>query len=197
MLSDNHFFFFSESDARFPAEKDRYHLFVAYACPWAHRTLLTRALKGLEDVISVTVVHPIWQPTKPGTDDHTGWIFGKPEGEPLTNAIGKGGPFPPAFPDNEPEPFFDSSSIRELYERAGDTDGKYSVPMLWDKKQNTIVNNESSEIIVMLNKAFNKFATNPDFDLAPSELEGAMKSVDDWIYPSLNNGKMSLVIFRL
>jgi putative glutathione S-transferase len=130
----------ADKDAKFPAEKDRYHLFVAYACPWAHRTLMTRAIKGLEDVISYTVVHPIWGKTRPGgVDQHTGWVFADPNGEPMKNAAGEGGPFPPVYPGNEPEPFFNAKTVRELYELAADTDGKYTVPILWDKKQKTIV----------------------------------------------------------
>jgi putative glutathione S-transferase len=129
----------ADKNAKFPAEKDRYHLFVAYACPWAHRSLMTRAIKGLEDVISFTVVHPVWRRTRPGEDEHTGWVFGDPNGEPMTNAAGEGGPFPPAYPGNEPEPFLNAKTIRELYELAADTDGKFTVPILWDKKQNTIV----------------------------------------------------------
>ena len=188
------FFFFvlwpiSEKDAKFPPAPDRYHLFVAYACPWAHRTLMTRALKGLENVISVTVVHPIWQATKPGMDDHKGWIFGNPHGpNNLVNSNGQGGPFPSSFPGNDPNPLFESYSIREVYERAGDTDGKYSVPILWDKQHNTIVSNESADIIRMLNQEFNAFARHPNVNLAPSHLENAMKQVDDWIYPTINNG---------
>jgi len=149
---------------------------------------MARAIKGLEDVISVTVVHPIWQKTKPDQDDHQGWIFGQKNGDVLTNADGKGGPFPPSFPNNEPNPFFDSHSIRDLYDKAGDKDGKYSVPILWDKKQNTIVSNESSEIIRMLNTELNAFAKYPDVDLEPTHLEDAMKKVDDFIYPTINNG---------
>jgi len=180
----------ADPDAQFPAEMDRYHLFVAYACPWAHRTLMTRALKGLEDVIPVTVVHPIWQKTRPQEpdDQHNGWVFGSPQGADVTNTNGKGGPFPAAYPGNEPNPFFESSSIREVYEKAGDKDGKYSVPILWDKKRNTIVSNESSEIIRMLNTEFNAFSKNPELDLAPQDMEEAMKKVDDWVYPTINNG---------
>jgi putative glutathione S-transferase len=100
---------------------------------------MTRAIKGLEDVIGFTVVHPIWRRTRPGEDEHTGWVFGDPNGEPMTNAAGEGGPFPPAYPGNEPEPFLNAKTVRELYELAADTDGKFSVPILWDKKQNTIV----------------------------------------------------------
>jgi putative glutathione S-transferase len=117
---------------------------VAHACPWAQRSLIVRAIKGLEDVISFTVVQPVWQETKPDDPDdkHTGWIFAHPDGKPQPNNIGLGGPFPPSYPGNEPDPFFNSFSVRDLYDHAGDTDGKYSVPILWDKKLNTIVSNE-------------------------------------------------------
>ena len=136
--------YLSEEGAKFPPEKGRYHLFVAYACRWAHRTLITRAIKGLEDVISVTVVMPVWKKTKPGDDEdkHNGWVFADPDGEPYPNTSGLGGPFPASYPENEPEPFFGSKSVRELYETAKDTTGKYSVPVFWDKKLNTIVSNE-------------------------------------------------------
>jgi putative glutathione S-transferase len=85
-----------------PEGNNRYHLYVAHACPWAHRTLMTRALKGLEDAISITVVHPTWQKTKPydAKDAHTGWVFGQPGGAALVNTAGKGGPIPAAFPGN-------------------------------------------------------------------------------------------------
>lgn len=166
------------------------HRFVAYACPWAHRTLMTRALKGLEDTISVTVVHPTWRKTKPDdvADKHTGWVFGNPIGEPFVNTIGLGGPFPPSYSGNDPDPVFNSFSVRDLYEKVGDTGGKYTVPILWDKKLSTIVSNESSEIIKMLNSEFNEFAKCPDLDLNPPELTEKMSEVDDWIYPGLNNG---------
>jgi putative glutathione S-transferase len=178
----------TEEGSKFTPENGRYHLYVAYACPWAHRTLMTRAIKGLEDVISTTVVHPIWQETNPGKDDHRGWVFGKPGGKELTNTEGLGGPFPASFPGNEPDPIYQSRSIRNLYEEAGDTDGKYTVPILWDKKHNTIVSNESSEIIRMLNSEFNDFAENADLDLYPEELRDAIDKVNEWVYPTMNNG---------
>lgn len=177
--------------AKFPPEDNRYHLYVAHACPWAHRTVLVRALKGLEQTISITVVHPVWQSTKPQDDKHTGWVFGDPSGESFSNNIGLGGPFPAAFPGNEPDPFQGAKSIRELYEFAGDTDGKYSVPLLWDKKTNTIVSNESSEIIRMLNSEFNEFAKNPELDLYPEDdlnQREAIDAVNQWVYPTINNG---------
>ncbi|KAG7374417.1 glutathione S-transferase, C-terminal-like protein [Nitzschia inconspicua] len=179
-----------EEDAKFKPEASRYHLFVAYACPWATRTLMTRAVKGLEDVIDVTVVMPVWKKTKPEDPDdkHTGWVFADPNGEPYRNTIGLGGPFQPSLPGNEPDPFYNSYSVRELYERAGDTDGKYTVPVLWDKKTNTIVSNESADIIKMLNREFNAFAKNPDLELEPEDLRETMEEVDSWIYPNINNG---------
>jgi len=180
-----------EPGSMFPPEKNRYHLYVAYACPWAHRTLMTRAIKGLEDVISVTVVMPVWQKTKPDdpNDSHNGWIFAdKTSGKVLKNPAGLGGPFPSSYPQNEEDPFYNAKSIREIYEMAGDKDGKYTVPILFDKWSQTIVSNESSEIIQMLNSEFDEYATSPDIDLEPKDLREAMQSVDSWIYPNLNNG---------
>ena len=142
-------------------------------------------------VSSDTVVHPTWQRTKPDdeNDQHTGWVFGNPDSkETLTNTIGLGGPFPAAYPNNSPDPFFGSTSVRDFYERAGDTDGKYSVPVLWDKKKNTIVSNESSEIIRMLNSEFNGFAKNPDLDLYPDGMVDDIEAANEWIYPNINNG---------
>lgn len=182
----------SEDGADFPPEADRYHLFVAAACPWAQRALITRGLKGLEDTISFTVVHPTWQKTKVDDDEdkHCGWVFAAPEGssETFTNSIGLGGPIPAAIPGCEPNPLFECNSVRELYEKAGDTEGKYTVPILWDKQKETIVSNESSEIIQMLNRSFNDFANNPSLNLEPEELLDEMASVDPWIYDTLNNG---------
>jgi putative glutathione S-transferase len=178
----------TEEGAKFAPEADRYHLFVAYACPWAHRTLMVRALKGLEDTLSVTVVHPIWKKTRPGEDDHKGWIFGDPDGEPFANTDGRGGPFPASMDGNDADPFYNSKNLREYYERAGDTEGKYSVPILWDKKLKTIVSNESSEIIRMLSSEFNDFAKNPDLEIYPEALRESIDAVNEWVYPYINNG---------
>ena len=165
-------------------------MYVSYACPWANRTLMVRALKGLEDVIGMTAVHPTWKKTKPDdpNDKHTGWVFADPNGEPFPNTSGDGGPFSPTIDGSEPDPLFGSYSIRDLYERANDTGGKYTVPILWDKKLNTIVSNESSEIIQMFNSEFNEFAKNPTLDLNPAAFQEEMKAVDEWIYPNINNG---------
>jgi len=165
---------------------------VAAACPWAQRTLLVRGLKGLEDVISITVVHPTWQRTRPDDEDdqHCGWVFAAPKGsdETFTNSAGLGGPFPAHMPGCEPNPLFESKSVRDIYEKARDVEGKYTVPILWDKQKETIVSNESSEIIQMLNRCFNDFAKNASLDLEPENLKDEMASVDGWIYDTLNNG---------
>jgi len=154
---------------------------------------MTRALKGLEDVVSVTAVHPVWRRTRPDdpNDEHRGWVFGDPNGEPFRNSEGRGGPFPPAFPGNDPDPLYNSFSIRDLYDRAGDTDGKYTVPILWDTKHETIVSNESSEILRMFNSEFNHdetLASNPTLDLYPPESRDAIDAVNEWVYPTINNG---------
>jgi len=179
-----------EEGSKFQPEKDRYHLYVAYACPWAHRTLMTRAIKGLEDVITITVVMPYWQVTKPDDPDdgHSGWIFANEGGGSLKNSIGMGGPFAPAYPENEADPFFNAKTVRDVYEKSGDTEGKYTVPILFDKKLKTIVSNESADIIQMFNSEFNEFSANPKLDLEPKDMVSAMAEVDKWIYPDMNNG---------
>jgi putative glutathione S-transferase len=149
---------------------------------------MTRALKGLEDAVSVTVVHPTWQKTRPGQDGHAGWIFASPDGESLQNTAGEGGPIPAWFPGNEPDPILGAKTVRDIYELAGDTNGKYSVPILFDKKKKTIVSNESADIIRMLNSEFNDYAKNPELDLYPEEMRGAIDDANGWVYPTVNNG---------
>lgn len=143
------------ADIPYPAATDRYHLYVGMSCPWAHRTLLVRTLKGLEDVISVSIVFP--------SPESGGWIFTQPE---------QG-----------------CSSLAELYNLAqpGYT-GRSTVPVLWDKQTKRIVNNESSEIIEILNSEFNQFAKHPDLDLYPEELRSQIDPLNDKIYHAVNNG---------
>ena len=182
-----------EPGAKFPPEAGRYHLYASYACPGSHRALIVRALKGLEDAISVTIVHPTWRHTNPDDprDRHRGWIFGDPDGKPFSNTMGRGGPFPPAYPDTTPDPIFNAFSVRNLYEYAKDTSGKYTIPLLWDKKLNTIVNNESSDISYMLNSSFNDFAENPELDLYTEDDEEGLdrlNEVSQWLYPMMIHG---------
>jgi putative glutathione S-transferase len=179
----------TDSEAIFPSESGRYHLFASYACPGSHRALIVRALKGLEDVVSVTIVHPIWRLTKEGTsEEQRGWVFGSSKGEPFFNTAGRGGPFPPDFPGSEPDPFFDSFSIRDIYDEAGDTTGKYTVPLLWDKVGKTIVNNESSDIAYMLNSSFNEFSRNASLDLYTEEDSDTLNDVIEMISPLMIHG---------
>jgi glutathionyl-hydroquinone reductase len=184
---------FIEHGGRFPPAAGRYHLYLSYACPGSHRALIVRALKGLENVVSVTFVHPTWRLTNPDDPDdkHRGWVFGNPDGEPFTNTIQRGGPFPPAYTDTEPDPLFNAYSIRQIYEHAGDTSGKYTVPLLWDTVHNTIVNNESSDIAYMLNSSFNDFCLNPDLDIYTEyDEDGVAKlnEVTEWLSPLMIHG---------
>jgi glutathionyl-hydroquinone reductase len=145
----------------FAAAKGRYHLYVAVSCPWAHRTVLFRRLKGLEDVIPV-----IWCARGP---DISGWhIDGRPHKVPGTGV--------------------EIDFLYQLYTLARtDYSGRVTVPTLWDSEQKTIVNNESAEIIRMFNAAFAAFA-EPTPDFYPRSLRDEIDSINDTIYQGLNNG---------
>lgn len=170
---------------------DRYHLYVSYACPWAHRTLMVRALKGLEDIISVSVVHPVFQKTRPNdpNDPHVGWTFRDPiidgptvkhlESDALLTVS-----------DFTPDTINNAKTVRELYDKCGYDGGKFTVPILWDKEKNTIVNNESSEIVRILNSSFNKYAKNPELDLYPENLRASIDEINEMFYEPVNNGKI-------
>jgi putative glutathione S-transferase len=147
--------------AGFAAESGRYHLYVSLACPWAHRTLIFRKLKKLDDVISVSVTEPLY--------GKTGWEFGATPGATPDHANGK-------------------ATLAEIYLLADPHyTGRVSVPVLWDKKRHTIVNNESAEIIRMLNAAFDAF-TAERTDYYPPPLRAEIDRINDIVYPNLNNG---------
>ena len=145
----------------FKAEANRYHLYVSLACPWAHRTTIYRKLKGLEDMISLSVVHPFM--------GDKGWTFAEGAGviaDPIVNA----------------------SYLYEVYVAAKpDYTGRVTVPILWDKKTNTIVSNESSEIIRMLNSAFDEVGAT-DVSFLPSELLAEIDTINEFVYSAVNNG---------
>lgn len=147
-------------DAGFNAQADRYHLFVAWNCPWAHRTLLVRALKGLQDIISISA-------TKPNRTEQ-GWVFDA-EGE---------------FSD----PLLGLSAVHEAYSRDPQPyTGRLTVPVLWDKQQGRMVSNESADIVRMLNSAFAQIF--PDMpNLHPTELADEIDGWNEEIYRSINNG---------
>lgn len=149
-----------DADGPHPPAADRYHLYIARACPWAHRTTIVRALRGLEDVISVDIVDPV------RIDD--GWEFS------------------PEKDDCTPDTVNGSEYLRDVYRLAdsGYT-GRVSVPVLWDREAETIVNNESSEIIQLFDEAFDEFATR-DVTLYPDDLP-VNETIED-IYEPINNG---------
>jgi len=186
---DSTFRNFIEKGTKFEPEAGRYHLYVSLACPWANRCVAAMYMKGLDDMIGLSITHPTWQRTRPDKKDpedtHTGWFFASPEDPPVSNPEGLGSI---DCSGCVPDPINGAKFVRDLYELANDTNGKYTVPVLWDKKEKTIVNNESSEILRMLNTAFNDFAKNPSLDLYPEELRGEIDSVNEWIYPNINNG---------
>ena len=146
----------------FEAESGRYHLYVSYACPWAHRTLIFRALKGLNDHITVSVVHP--------------------------DMLSEGWTFEDDFDGATGDTLFGKPFLRDIYTTADPKiSGRVTVPILWDKKRNTIVSNESSEIIRMLNTAFDGITGN-DLDFWPVELRDDIETLNTRIYDTVNNG---------
>jgi putative glutathione S-transferase len=145
----------TETENPYQPETGRYKLYVGMSCPWAHRTLVVRALKGLEDAISVSVVSP--------SPLEGGWVL------------------------NEEEE--GCRTLAQLYQLAQPGySGRCTVPVLWDSQTKAIVNNESAEIIVMLNSQFNEFANNPTLNLYPEELKEKIDGWNEKIYHSVNNG---------
>jgi putative glutathione S-transferase len=148
-------------EAGFAAEPGRYHLYAALICPWASRALVARKLKRLEDVVSVAIVEPRM------TDE--GWRFGKDLGADRDEVNG-------------------ATYLREIYTKADpDLTGRATVPVLWDKKRRTIVNNESADIVRMFNSGFGALA-NGEIDLYPQALRPGIDALNDAVYPKLNNG---------
>ena len=158
-----------DGSSGFKTEKGRYHLYVSYACPWAHRTLVVRKLKGLEDAISFDVLDYI--------KGDEGWKFSK----------------------DYPDSVNGFNYLREAYFKVDkDYDGRYTVPVLWDKTQQTIVNNESSEIIRILNTEFNDFSSSPEqasLDLYPSQLRAKIDELNEWIYKLVGAELISLKLY--
>ncbi|GEA52964.1 glutathione-dependent reductase [Vibrio inusitatus NBRC 102082] len=146
----------NDDNAEFKPESGRYHLYVSLACPWAHRTLIFRSIKGLEEHISVSIVSPDML--------SEGWEF------------------------DTPELLFGHTKMHQVYTQAkSDYTGRVTVPVLWDKQTQTIVSNESSEIIRMFNSEFNELTGNHD-DYYPLALRSDIDEWNDYIYPNINNG---------
>lgn len=152
----------SSNHSTYLPETNRYHLYVSYACPWAHRTLIFRKLKNLESHISVDYVHPDML--------DMGWSFEK------------------NFPGTSGDSLHNKRYVHEIYQLSDkDISTKATVPILWDKKTRTIVNNESAEIIRIMNDAFNDITKNKD-DYYPEKFRDQIDSINDTIYENINNG---------
>ncbi len=152
----------ASGEGGFPAEAGRYHLYVAINCPWAHRTMIVRKLKTLEEVISMSV-------TSPQRKSGQGWEFGDAA-------------------EGYADTLLSTSFLHEVYSKGqADYTGRVTVPVLWDKEREVVVNNESSEIIRMFNDAFNAF-TGDNYDFYPVELHEIVDEWNDLIYETVNNG---------
>lgn len=152
----------ADPESRFVAEAGRYHLYVSLACPWAHRTLILRKLKGLEKVIDISVVDPYM--------GEWGWSF--------SNA-----------PGTIADPLYGLDHLFELYQKAaGGYTGHVTTPTLWDRRHETIVSNESADIVRMFNSAFDGLAEHPERDYYPEAMRDEIDAVNERVYEAVNNG---------
>jgi glutathionyl-hydroquinone reductase len=152
----------ADGSSGYQAEAGRYHLYVSYACPWAHRTIIYRHLKGLEGVVSMTVVDP--------ERDERGWA--------ITSTRG-----------TTPDPVNNFTFLSEGYLLSDEEfDGHVTVPVLWDRERGRIVNNESSEIIRMFDREFDAFAQHPELHYCPDELRAEIDEVNAFVYENVNDG---------
>lgn len=148
-------------EAGFKAEKGRYHLYISLACPWASRVLMVRALKGLEDMISLSIVHPHML--------ENGWTFAD-------------------YPGVIKDPVIDANYLHQIYTHVDPHyTGRVTVPVLYDLEKDTIVNNESSDIIRMFNEAFDDLGAK-EGNFYPEELQAEIDEINDYVYPNINNG---------
>jgi len=152
----------ADPESRFAAEAGRYHLYVSLACPWAHRTLILRKLKGLEKIIDVSVVDPYM--------GEWGWSFSD-------------------APGTIADPLYGLEHLFELYQKAaaGYT-GRVTTPTLWDRHHETIVSNESADIVRMFNHAFDEFAAHPERDYYPEAMRDEIDAINARVYDAVNNG---------
>ncbi len=150
-----------DGSSGYPAEPERYHLYVSLACPWAHRTVIIRKLKRLENIIGMTVVDPI--------RDERGWAFRK-------------------GPGHSEDPINGWRFLSEAYKAMDPNyDARVTVPVLWDKKLGQIVSNADDDIMRMLNREFDAF-TDSDLDFCPQELRAGSDEVNAFVYPNINDG---------
>lgn len=166
-----------EPHGRFPPERNRYHLYVSLACPWAHRTLIYLHLKGLQNIISTSIVHPHigrlgWSWTLEDQDLHPSF----------SSSID---------PTLKPDPLYSAQQLRQIYFKADPNyQARFTVPVLFDSKNHTIVNNESSEIIRIFNSSFDHLLDQRgrELDLYPTDLRASIDELNEWIYDRINNG---------
>ena len=180
--------------SHFEPEAGRYHLYVALACPWANGVLTALHYKGLEDVISVSVVHPVWRRTcvdNKSDDTHVGWHFKSPGDAPVSNELGHG-----VYECDDaciPDTVNNCQTLRQLYEMANDDTGKYSTPVLWCKKTSAIVCNESIGILKMFDSVFDnnslcKYPLRKLFPVNDIKTMAMTEELNAYIYPTVNNG---------
>ncbi|KAK6337097.1 hypothetical protein TWF718_009883 [Orbilia javanica] len=163
-------FISADPNSEFPAEKDRYVLYINWGCPWAHRANIVRSLKGLDDIIQIVIMDFTLTPE--------GWVFNGNNGS------------------MEKDPLYGFTKLSALYFKANpDYEGRYTVPLLWDKKTETIVNNESSEIIRMLYTEFDQFLPESEREVNkagggyyPESLRKEIDEMNEWVYHKVNNG---------
>jgi putative glutathione S-transferase len=167
-----HSYVTADGSSGFKAERGRYHLSVSYACPFAHRTILVRKLKKLEDVISMSVLNPDW-------GSPNGWVFG-------------------SWADCTPDTANGSDYLHQVYTRAlPDFTGKVTVPVLWDKQQETIVNNEAPEIIRMLNSEFDAFG-DASVDFYPAQFRAEIDEINAFVSERVwGCTKLGLLVLKL
>jgi len=171
-----------EKGGKFEPEKGRYHLYVCLACPWAHRALIVRELKGLQEYIDVSTVHPHML--------EGGWHFVSPSNaskDPAPVSEHNSDTFPGATADK----LYGSAYMSDLYYKADkDYNARFTVPVIWDKKGETIVSNESSEVIRFLNTGFNDSLSGKEkeLNLYPQELRAEIDELNEWVYNDVNNG---------
>ena len=175
----------SQSHEIYKPETNRYHLYISLACPWANRCYSMLYLKGLHHIITVDVVHPTWSKTKPNdsSDKHAGWTFYADNDIIPSSGHGSIGYIDGCTNDTINGMRF----VRDIYESVGDSFGKYTVPILYDKKTKTIVNNESGEIIRMINSEFNEWA-NGVYDFYPVSLRDSIDTLNAEVYTNINDG---------
>ncbi|KAG1695872.1 hypothetical protein DVH05_019226 [Phytophthora capsici] len=173
-------------DAQFPAEKGRYHLYITLACPFACRALAARNLKGLEDVVGLSVALPVPHKTKPNdpTDTHMGWVFVDPETTPtVVDIAGKSYSTEGCIPDTVNH----TTSVRELYEKVDPAPRTFSVPVLWDTKKQTIVSEQSAGILRTLDSGFRDLVQS-EVQLYPEELKSEIDAANDSVVADITTG---------